>query len=89
MYPLNIYLIGCGADLLPQVRGQLAEQPAPITAEFANVNGVIEHLRQESEWTGSGFKNSRKGLFLFHLKSGRDLWDLKSLSGTFVGQPIL
>src|SRR6185369_8636442 len=79
MYPLNAVLIGNSEKHLPHIRRELANHDVKIEAEFLDVGSAVTRL---------GAPPGEMRLFL-HVASGRDVSQLKRLSGTFVGRPVL
>jgi pilus assembly protein CpaE len=80
MYPFKVVLIGNDERLLPHVRRELLNQSAEIEVEFRNMVSAIEQLTLQHD-------DSR--LFVVHLDDLDQLADLKRLSGTFAGRPVL
>lgn len=80
MYPLNVVLVNCGENALPHVRRELLNQNALLEAECADIASIVDAL---------GLFPEEKRLFVFHARTPEALAQLRRLSGTFVGQPIL
>ncbi len=80
MYPFKIVLIGDDEHLLPHVRRELLNQSAEVDAEFRNISSAIEQLKLHHDDTR---------LFVIHLNDLSHDDQLKQLSGTFAGRPIL
>src|SRR5579885_805786 len=80
MFPLQAVLIGDDERVLPHVRRELANNGARLEAEFRSVAAAVDGLR---------VRRLEKRLFVLHLRASRDAEELRRLSGTFVGQPVL
>jgi Flp pilus assembly CpaE family ATPase len=80
MYPLNIILVGGTDPLLSQVRQELAKASIPVQSAVGSTSAAIEQLLDTQ---------AQRRLFLVHVQSAADLPELKRLSGSFVGMPIL
>ena len=80
MYSMNIVLICRDARVLAEVHREILNNSATVDAEFADVSSVFEALESKAD-------ESR--LFIVHVGSSSDLLQLKRLSGTFVGRPII
>ncbi|MBN1588796.1 MAG: hypothetical protein JW888_04710 [Pirellulales bacterium] len=80
MYYLRVCPVGCDEDTLPTVRRELANCNAETKAEFPDVSRAIDHL-----WLDEG----EVCLFIVQIASAEKLDDLKRLSGTFVGCPVM
>ena len=59
MYQLNVVLIGCGADVVGHVRGELINNAATVESEFRDVAAALGSLRSA---------NTKKRLLILHLK---------------------
>src|SRR5438477_9262089 len=87
MYPLNVILVGCGNDLLVQVRAELAAMGAKIDIEFLGFESAIGALRDQRAEEGARVSTVHGGLpepgtkrlFIVHLETCRDLPSLKRL----------
>lgn len=80
VYPLNAILIGCSAEQLPGVRQEFQELSVHVEGESPDVSGAIAGLRG-----GHGDKR----LLVIHLESAQELGELRRLSASFAGWPIL
>lgn len=80
MYPLNVVLVGLSEQELPHVRRELANRMASIEAECRDTALALDRLRPTRQ---------EPRLFIFELKGRDGLDDLKRLSGSFVGRPVL
>jgi pilus assembly protein CpaE len=80
MYPLNVCLIGRDEGLTAAIRRELTRCGALVQAEFRNVETAAASLRASSE---------EMRLFIFSLHNQGDLDQLRRLSSTFVGRPII
>ncbi|MBN2580365.1 MAG: hypothetical protein JXB10_15375 [Pirellulales bacterium] len=80
MYNLKINLIGCDEDVLPHIRREIIKCNAEIDAEFADAQQALQKLRLDE---------NEMRLFIVHVNSPDELSQLRQLSGTFVGRPIL
>ncbi len=80
MYPLKVIVIGCDDDLLPHVRRELANQSVRVEAEAPDAGSVIAALRPTQ---------GDKRLLILHMKSTREVEDLKRLVAAFAGWPVL
>src|SRR5262245_9437263 len=91
MYPLNVVLVGCGNELLAQVRAELAALGAKIETEFLGFESAIAALRElRTEGGRHGHPDAMgKHLYIAHVETIRDLPNLKRLAGLVVGQPIV
>src|SRR4051794_17679443 len=80
MYPLRVVLTNADERIVAPLRQEFNKIPAELEAEYADVTQALVALRPSAE-------NPR--LFVYGLRSSADLADLRRLSGTFIGQPIL
>ena len=80
MFPLNVILVGCKADVLAPMRRELATHAARIEAEFDDVGAAVARRSTSLE---------EAGLVIFYLRHAEDLPALKQLTGAFVGWPVL
>jgi MinD-like ATPase involved in chromosome partitioning or flagellar assembly len=80
MYPLNVILVGCTGELQAQVKKELSNRAAHIEAEVANAVAAIDQFIETRE---------EQRLLLYYLGSGAGGEELRRLSGTFVGMPVL
>lgn len=80
MYPLSITLIGCQDNIQRSVLGLLVNQQASLEGQYPSVDSAINSLRDS---------NGALRLFIVNVRSKSDLPQLKLLTGTFVGQPVV
>jgi pilus assembly protein CpaE len=80
MFPLNVILVGCKAEMLAPLRRELATHVARIEAEFDDVGAAVARL-------SSSPKEIR--LVIFCLRHAEDLPTLNQLTRAFVGWPVL
>ena len=80
MYDLKVCSIGCDENTLPVVRRELANCNAEIKAEYPNVSSASNQL-----WLDEG----EICLLIVQIESADMLPDLKRLSGTCVGCPVI
>lgn len=80
MFPLNAILVGCKAEVLTQMRQELAGHAVRIEAELDDVGTALARLA-----------NAPGGarLIVFFLRHADDVSGLKQLTGAFVGWPVL
>lgn len=80
MYCMNIVLVGDDDRVLAEVRREAANNSVTIDAEFADLPTALnsDELKSDKPW-----------LFIVHVGSSSALSQLKSLSGTMVGRPII
>ena len=80
MYSSNIVLIGGDEALLPHVRREALNHGATIEAEFPDAPRALKELGANTDATR---------LFIVYVDSDEELAQLKRLSGTFAGRPII
>ncbi len=80
MYPLRINLIGCSETILPHVRREILNHEGEIDAEFPDAQSAVNRIWLDKD---------EARVFIIHLESVDDLAQLKLLSGSFVGRPIV
>jgi pilus assembly protein CpaE len=80
VYSLNIVLIGGDESVLPHVRREALNHGATIDAEFSDLPSALNEL---------GTNTDKSRLFIVYVDSGDELTQLKRLSSTFVGRPII
>lgn len=94
MYPLNVVLVGCGNELLAQVRAELGALGAKIETEFLGFESAITAIREMRTEAGHGggmgqLDPNGKHLYVAFLETARDLPNLKRLASLVVGQPLI
>lgn len=79
-FPFPAILLGQQGRILEHARAELLEQRVTIEAEFVDVRNLLETTRATRH---------TKRLFVVHVASPDELPQLKRLSDTHLGQPIL
>jgi pilus assembly protein CpaE len=80
VYPFQVVVVGGGEDLLPDVRRELCNRFATLEAELPDVAGAVARLP---------LGPADKRLFIIRLASSQDLQQLRRLSSTYPGQPVV
>jgi pilus assembly protein CpaE len=80
VYPFQVVVVGGGEDILPDVRRELCNRFATLEAEFPDVAGAVARLPLDP---------ADKRLFIIRLASPQDLPQLRRLSSTYPGQPVV
>lgn len=80
MYPFNIVLAGCAADLLPTLRSEFSNRNASIKVELPRLDQLAKVRPSDA---------SERMLFVVQIRGSSDLEHVKRLKTQFVGQPVL
>jgi pilus assembly protein CpaE len=80
MYCMNIVVIGCDARILNDVRREALNHLATIEAEFDDLPSALHGVDPTA---------NESRMFIVQVGSVAELSQLKRISGTFVGRPIL
>lgn len=80
MYAFNVILIGGDDELSPHVRRELANESAPMEAEFASMEEALAGLRAHRQ---------QRRLLIVQLHTVEQIEELKHLASVLSGWPIL
>jgi Flp pilus assembly CpaE family ATPase len=80
MYPLKVVIVGCDSTVAAQVQQALAQRGAIIDTVLPDLAGVAEGLHRQA---------AEPRLFVVHIPSTEALKELKHLTGTLVGHPVI
>lgn len=89
MYPLNVVLVGCPDDLVPELLGELFHLNARVTARYPDVGAAVTRPSSVIAWTDGAVRPTQTQLFVVYLRSREDARGLAFLGQTFPGSPVV
>jgi pilus assembly protein CpaE len=89
MYPLNVVLVGCPEELVPEILGEMFELEARVTARHPDIPSAVTRPSSAAAWTDGAVRPSSAQVFVVHLQHREDTRGLGWLMQTFAGSPVV